>query len=260
MSSTQRLYSVWPSPLPGAQRIRNRPGDSTDFGAGPSRLLVVSRAKWLLRRFFASVKLLTVNSTGNLVPVDLASNCNPSGALLCGAALFLAVCQASAQNQLLGEISYDNRSPSLAPVLDTDCVTPINGPEYLGQLYVGLTKEDLQPFGRLISFNPRGIMRSPVSGKVPGATVNFMTVYAQLRVWAATGGDTYESAVSAGVKYGASSITPVVARFPLAPPGNAEGLESFCLVPEPGTYALGAMGGALLAASSYKSRKGARTS
>jgi hypothetical protein len=75
----------------------------------------------------------------------------------------------------------------------------------------------------------------------------------QLRAWEASGGSTYEAALAAGVRTGTGnvfSVGPLGGNDPGGGPPftdpNLTGFQSFALVPEPSTIALGLLGAAAL--------------
>jgi hypothetical protein len=150
-----------------------------------------------------------------------------------------------------GQIVFSNhaRFQGLeAPIYDVDCRTPLSGPDFLAQGYLGLTAESLEPMLPLLHFYPTG---SSADGyllselvEVPGGGPRFF----QLRAWEAAAGSSYEAAVAAGGKHGVSNISLVQAVFPPGAPGIPSGLQSFCLVPEPSSLALLIGGGLLMTA------------
>ncbi len=147
-----------------------------------------------------------------------------------------------------GQIAFGNRIPVAgidAPVFDMDCVTRLEGAAYLAQVYAGLAPDSLRPVGIIQPF---------LTGRLAGyihvivITVEALhgtVVYTQLRAWEARAGSSFEAAVAAGGKYGWSNIVPIVAVAPPGTPRDPIGLQSFCLVPEPGPGALLALGGGL---------------
>ena len=72
-------------------------------------------------------------------------------------------------------------------------------------------------------------------------------VYYQIRAWETAAGASYEDAMSAGGKHGASRPILVPAIVPPGGPGTPVGLEGFCLIPEPSVGVLVMGGLAILA-------------
>mgnify|MGYP000622148752 CR=1 FL=1 len=148
-----------------------------------------------------------------------------------------------------GQVVVGNYSPTLginAPVFDTDCQTRLEGPFFVAQAYVGFTADSLRPVGPVINFRTgqrAGYITSTVV-TIPDAP-DGTRIYFQLRAWEARAGVTFEAAVFSGGKYGVSNIVPTFAEEPPGGPGELIGLQSFCLVPEPGAGALLALGGGL---------------
>lgn len=140
-----------------------------------------------------------------------------------------------------------------APVFDTDCQTGL-GSGFLAQPYVGDTPEQLQPLEPIIPFIREGFLAYSPTVNVPGPA--FRLVYVQMRAWDAAAGPSYEAAVSSGGKHGFSNIIPVEARPNLAGPlDETSEFQSFCLIPEPASWALGLIGAVgLCAALSWRGR------
>ncbi len=153
-----------------------------------------------------------------------------------------------AQGTFYGSINVGNRvllSGIDAPVFDTDCVTRLAGTNFLVQAYIGFTPDSLAPMGDARPFRTGQYAGYFVSHIVNVPDAAGRLVYVQLRAWEATAGTSYEAAVAAGGKYGFSNVVPVIAIAPPGPPADLVGLQSFCLVPEPGAGALLALGGGL---------------
>lgn len=129
-----------------------------------------------------------------------------------------------------------------APVLDTDCTTPLSRGAFLAQAYVGFRADSLSPIGSILNFLT-GITGYvvPVALTVPGTGSNDL-VYFQLRAWETKAGSSFEAAVAAGGKHGLSNIVPMKTVLPPGTPNVPLGLESFCLVPEPSAASLLVMG------------------
>ncbi|MBA4148476.1 MAG: PEP-CTERM sorting domain-containing protein [Verrucomicrobia bacterium] len=83
-------------------------------------------------------------------------------------------------------------------------------------------------------------------GTAPGANAVF-----QVRAWETSGGSTWDQALASGVYYGSSALFTSATGGAGEPPSAAVSLSAtvpgFTMVPEPSTFALGALGlGALL--------------
>jgi hypothetical protein len=158
------------------------------------------------------------------------------------------ITHASAHAQ--GRVLINNYVPPLidAPVFDTDCRTRLEGDVYHAQGYAGLTPTSLQPVAPITSFRTglaAGYVLQAIA-EVPVQTDPNQPVYVQLRAWDAAAGLSYEATVASGGKYGFSNIVPVQPGFGAGTTPYLEGLQSFCLIPEPPTWALGPIGGILL--------------
>jgi|DewCreStandDraft_4_1066084.scaffolds.fasta_scaffold00374_75 hypothetical protein len=148
-----------------------------------------------------------------------------------------------------GQILVSNYTPVEnldAPVYDTDCLTPLAGPAYLAQAYVGIAPDSLSPIGPVLPFRTdraAGYFASYVL-TVP-RTSSGTLVYFQLRAWETQAGSSFEAAIAEGGKYGISNVVPMRTVAPPNTPYSPIGLQSFCLVPEPGPGALLLQGGGL---------------
>lgn len=142
-----------------------------------------------------------------------------------------------------------------APVFDTDCTTRLAGAAYLAQVYVGSSTDSLMPIGLVQPFGTgdRAGYVTPQYLRIPGA--GGLRVYTQLRAWEARGGASYEEAVMAGAKYGFSNLVPMTAVTPPGAPLEPVGLQSFCLVPEPPSEVLLALGEVALLALAPRQRR-----
>lgn len=135
-----------------------------------------------------------------------------------------------------GKLRLDNESFSFAgtevdaPIFDIDGVTPLNGSNYLAQLYAGPTLGLLRPVGQPSPF--RSGFRA---GYVYAQVVTLPTVppgsnaIAQVRAWETGKGSSYEEARAMGGKFGKSELLTVVVGGGLLPPTGLEGLQSFNL-------------------------------
>jgi hypothetical protein len=146
-----------------------------------------------------------------------------------------------------------------AKVFDTNGTTPLAGPTFFAQLFIGTVSNSasLTPQGAIVSFYPTG---SGGEGYVnpSGTTITSTNVapggsgFVQLRAW--SGAATYAAAAATGgAKIGSSGILNLTAGGSGAPPSlpaNLVGLASFSLttvvIPEPSTIILGILGGVAL--------------
>ena len=169
--------------------------------------------------------------------------------------LAIVVVAASIKIQAQGVINFANIGAGLnAPVFDVDGATKLAGPAFQAQVYVGSSTDE----SSLTAVSPKEPFLSnggyfnagtrAVPGFPPGSRPFF-----QVRVWEAAGGASYDAAMTAGAKYGKSTVFQFADTGGLAgpgPPGGPPpvllGLTSFSLVPEPSAVALGAVGGAIL--------------
>jgi hypothetical protein len=146
--------------------------------------------------------------------------------------------------QAQGYLNFDNFA-FRAPVLDVDCTTRLEGSAFRAQLYVGYGTDSLSPIGVPVPF-----LTGAVAGYIVGSEVGFDAwdglswVYAQIRAWESAAGSSYEQAVASGGKYGGSNFVRVFPSVPPSGPTALDGLQSFCLVPEPGAWALALLGAA----------------
>jgi hypothetical protein len=171
--------------------------------------------------------------------------------LLIIAAFMAAALSVSAQ----GTVNFVNRITGQldAPIFGIDGVTPLNGSGYMAQLYAGSAMDNLAAVGDPAPFrtgtgagywNPTG---APSTGalRVVDGIAGGANAFVQVVAWDVASGATY---AAAGIK-GASSIMQVTlggAGAPPGPPANLTALQSFSLVPEPSTIALGLLGAAAL--------------
>ena len=158
-----------------------------------------------------------------------------------------------------GQVNFSNVSAVIgydAQVFDSDNTTPLMGPAYLAQLYTGASDDALAPVGATTGFLDIAALPGQFNGGVRtiDGVAGGADALLQVRAWEASGGDTYEAAVSSGAKFGSSaSFTRTLGGggTPPAPASNLgsadnPGIQSFSLVPEPSTAALGILGAVAL--------------
>lgn len=137
-----------------------------------------------------------------------------------------------------GTLFAVNRLPGTsldAPVFDTDGTTPLAGDAYAGQFYAGPSADDLLPVGEPHAFRAganAGYLHSS-SPRIPSVPEGAIA-WVQLRAWDRTAAATYEAALAAGARSGASPIIAVRTGGdgqPPSLPAPPMGLESFRLAP-----------------------------
>lgn len=162
-----------------------------------------------------------------------------------------------------GTVNFNNRvllDSIDAPIYDlTVGGTMLSGSGYLAQLYTGpagTTEDKLVPTGAIVDFRTglaSGYLNVGTDGSrsIPNVLPGDDAVV-QVRAWSANAGATYESALvssAPGAKAGKSSMLLVQTKASaIELPSNMIGLQSFAIVavPEPGVFALGAIGLVLL--------------
>jgi hypothetical protein len=133
-----------------------------------------------------------------------------------------------------GLIAFQNRiydpTNASAPVFDIDDFTPLSGSNFVAQLYAGPSLALLRPVGQPTAFQsgfeagyfyPQTITLANVP---PGSNA-----VAQVRVWDAQFGSSYEEARVMGGKSGQSAILQTIVGGGEMPPQRLQGLESFSL-------------------------------
>jgi len=144
-----------------------------------------------------------------------------------------------------GTINFATKTTGVnAKIFDVGGETPLApGADTFAQLYAGASADSLGAVGSPVSVLGEG----KKAGYFKGGTVDTglaggSSGFFQVRAW--KGAASYEAATARGesnvlsVKTGGGS--------PPLPPANLVGLESFSLVPEPGTIALAILGAAAL--------------
>ena len=143
-----------------------------------------------------------------------------------------------------------------APIYDVDGVTPLAGPGFLAQLYAAAPGQSLQPVDIPRPFGI-GTSAGYFNGNqvtIPGVSAGG-TATVQVAAWRASDGPTFAAANHQGAHVGESlvfTVGPLTANLPPPAPFviGLAGLRSFSLhvvAPEPSVFALGLLGGALLA-------------
>ena len=130
-----------------------------------------------------------------------------------------------------GTVLFSNFIGTNRPcVFDLDGITKLEGAAYLAQLYAGPDSAHLEAVGAAVPFRT-GVSAGLFSGGIRYiASVQAGAVAAlQVRAWAASAGATYESALLAGGKAGASKVFSLATGGQLVPPRPLIGLESFSL-------------------------------
>jgi len=109
------------------------------------------------------------------------------------------------------------------PIYDVDGVTKLEGTNFLAQVYVGSSPEQMRPAGLPRAFFPngspellKGIFYSDAAA-VPDIPPN-ETVHVQLKVWDWYDGSTYEAARANGGKFGFSPVMQTVTYQIPSPP------------------------------------------
>ena len=133
-----------------------------------------------------------------------------------------------------GKIDFRNRFSNVtnveAPVFDIDGVVPLNGSNYLAQLYGGPSLEFLRPVGQPSTFKSgfgAGYFNSQIvtlPTVAPGSNA-----IVQVRAWDGTKGSTYEEARAFSGRFGKSELLTLTLGGDLIPPVNLVGLKSFNL-------------------------------
>lgn len=171
-----------------------------------------------------------------------------------------------------GTVVFDNQNITTgpAPVTDFGVTNRLAGAAFSGQLYsaagIGAAESSLTAAETRVQFRTGGgagfvVFNTAVNNAFTGSPVDpEITVTptangpatVQMRAWESSF-PTYEAAVAGGGKYGKSNILNLPATGGgLAPAVELTGLQGFSLVPEPSTFALGALG---LAALLFRRRK-----
>jgi hypothetical protein len=158
--------------------------------------------------------------------------------------LIALMCMCIGAEEVLGQarLLFNNRIPPNidAPVFHTDCTTPLEGPQFLVAPYAGpegALESELVQVSPPVSFRTGSFAGYWISLAldIPFANPGQRAVV-QARVWEA-GAGTFEAAQAGAGAYGMSQ--PLTIHFlgtPLSLLDTMEGLQSFCLVPEPSPF------------------------
>lgn len=135
-----------------------------------------------------------------------------------------------------GTVIFSNHGIGVdAPVFDVDGVSKLSGSGFLAQLYGGPSETALQPVGAAIPFRS-GTAAGYFNDSIPrviGSVGPGAEATLQVRAWEIGMGETYEAAVAAGAKHGASPSLVLTTGGGPTPPPPLAGLKSFSLVSAP---------------------------
>lgn len=144
--------------------------------------------------------------------------------------------------------NFDVATSLYAPIFNTDGTTKLSGTGFSAQLYYD-SGSGFVAVGPVVNFataSLAGTFSSYPSVTIPGVAIGSTTTL-QVRAWDNAGGS-ISSWETATIRGQSASFT----SQPLGDPSNAStlpvltGLNSFSLVPEPTTIALGVLGGLVL--------------
>jgi len=147
-----------------------------------------------------------------------------------------------------GSVNFNNFvSGSVnAPVFAANGVTKLSGTQFAVQLYGGAVTSDatsLSAIGAALNFRTgagagyvSGGGERDIAAVAPGANATI-----QLRAWDTTTGSSWETATIRG-ESALLTLATGGAGSPPSLPADLVGLQSFSLVPEPSTIALGVLG------------------
>ena len=127
---------------------------------------------------------------------------------------------------LFGNVIVENGTSSIALVYDVDEITRLAGPGFVAQLYVGRSNEQLRPVGL-----PRPFRTGFAHGQWEPATIALSAVppetpvFAQVRVWDQTFGNSYEIVRALGGKFGRSEVLSLITGHQSQPPIPYEGAQ-----------------------------------
>lgn len=164
--------------------------------------------------------------------------------------LFAALTVVGVTAHAQGQFNFGNRvilSAIDAKAFWIDGVTPLAGDAFWAQAYVGQSIDSLAPVDAPVHFRTGAAAGYITTKTVTTPFAGGTQVLVEMRVWEASGGNTYEAAVAAGKYFGRSMpVQLTVAVAPSTPP-DMVGLMSWVLIPEPSPLVLSLLGaGALL--------------
>lgn len=154
-----------------------------------------------------------------------------------------------------GTVLFQNITPVNAPVFDERGTSAprtqagLQGAGFQAQLWAAAPGGQLQAVGSSVSFltgtSGAGFFiggTRAIPGVAGGGAADI-----QVRAWRVADGATWQDAFNAGRGFGMSGVVRIQATGgggdPPGPPVQLTGLQSFALVPEPSTIALGIIGG-----------------
>jgi len=161
-------------------------------------------------------------------------------------ALSLAIMATAVSVFAQGTVNFNNNvaftTTADRNVYDKDGVTLLIGTQFKAQLYAGADASSLTAQGTVRSF--RVAPNGPGTWSGGTTTINGFTagqtVTLAVRVWDVGTGATYEAATYKGTSSAFTYTIPAAGSPP--PAFYMEGLRSFAVVPEPGTFAFAGVG------------------
>ena len=227
---------------PGTATILSQPyGDTVPVGGYFNLSVVAAGPPPLAYQWFMNNSAIIGATNGNLMFTNIQTTNAGSYTVLVSAqfstALSLpATLSVSTSGIGGGVIDFRNRNFFSgitnidARVFDLDGVTPLNGSNYVAQLYAGPSLDLLRPAGQPTPFQsgvnagffvPQTVTLANVA---PGSNAVL-----QVCAWDATFGTSYEQVRSTGGEFGKSAILQVVAGGGTLPPQTLLGFQSFSL-------------------------------
>jgi hypothetical protein len=156
---------------------------------------------------------------------------NPKGTVLSREALVQV--SATGEPGVLIWLANWTPEPGVGPdfvIYDADQITLLTGSQFVAQLYAGLTPDRLRPCGQ-----PAGFLEGTLAGRISPAPILVPNIspgseaYAQVRVWEAQYGASYEEARARGGRFGRSDVLRLT-NVPGSPAAAfLDGLPSFSL-------------------------------
>jgi hypothetical protein len=168
---------------------------------------------------------------------------------------FLAVTVLAAGGALAqGQFTFGNKNLTTTPVIDAKVLHPLTcqplaGADFYTQAYVKLVTDpdsSYAPIGSAVNFrtgnNAGYIVPVVLTTSFAGGTA----INVEMRVWDASGGNSYEAAIAAGKLAGKSMPVTLTVTVAPAPPADMMGLQSIGCIPEPSSLTLVILGVASL--------------